>query len=186
MDDSRFDQLAAHFGEASSRRVGIRLLSGLALASLFNLPYQSRDSSARKRHKSRPPCPPCISRKKGKCTRFLLDGTSCDNGGTCQAGLCVPPPFCAVHPDDTPCDSDGRCLKGICNPRPNCSGNTDRECKDCCSNGCIDAFVPGPGGGGGFIIVGCAPSGIGGRCLQSLDCAHPDFPDRKCVGYVCQ
>jgi hypothetical protein len=81
MDGTRFDRLTLALGQRHGRRrVGLLLLS-LVLDGVLT---GSGGTAAKKK-----PCPPCRTRKHGKCKGKQADGTPCENGSTCQNGTCV-------------------------------------------------------------------------------------------------
>src|SRR5215207_2778683 len=81
MDGRHFDTLTRHLSARLSRRTSLSLLASLGLSDLG-----APDHAEAKRKKKR--CPPCKTRKKGKCKKNKPDGTACP-GGTCQNGGCV-------------------------------------------------------------------------------------------------
>lgn len=80
MDARHFDGLARslHNRRSTVGFVGVWLVGSASAPALIE---------ARKRKKK--PCPPCRTRKKGKCKGTQADGAAC-SGGACRDGVCAP------------------------------------------------------------------------------------------------
>ena len=135
MKASVFDTIARNLGTASTRRGIFRLLGGAAVAGSGVALLAGEDAEAKAKHRGKAnrhgkvkdhrrvaaqgkkACPPCKTRKKGKCKKNLPDGTVCP-GGMCQSGSCVakpPPPSSTCTP---PCGSNSVCQNGTCVAKP--------------------------------------------------------------------
>ena len=139
MDSIQFDQLARILTLTPTRRK-------MALCVLSTLVGFGSVTSAEAKHPKKKACPPCKGRKhkKGKCKTLLPDGTPCD-GGTCQAGVCVPNPPVVPPPPPPP--------PAVCEPADGIKNGTETGI-DCgglcprCPNGqpcltqddCLSAF----------------------------------------------
>lgn len=101
MDGSAFDRLTKTLTEPRSRRGVSHILGGVAIGEALGL-LGVAESTARKKK----PCPPCKTRKKGKCKGKLPDGSPC-SGGTCRSGDCVaavPPPTTSPRKPNASCN----------------------------------------------------------------------------------
>jgi hypothetical protein len=157
------------------RRVLLRVLSSIGLASLSSVFISNRDADARKRKRKKK----CKGGKK-KCGKTCIPETRCcvnvdclpGTGQTCQDGLCACPPgdltcdgICVDLETDgancgvcgTACDT-GECVHGACT----CGSNFD--CPAGCA--CADRLQ-----GGGICF-------LGGNTGQSCD-NDDDCPDRS-------
>jgi hypothetical protein len=149
VDEERFDHLARALGRRLPRRhvalLASGILRGLRVGALGLLGSRPGEASA----KNKRPCPPCKTRKKGKCKGLLPDGAACA-GGTCQGGSCVAPPLSCpqgqrlcggaclsvlICCNDADCAGGRTCQQGTCAcpaDRPHvCAGST--ICQQCCS-----------------------------------------------------
>src|SRR5829696_5843763 len=129
MRASGFDTITRDLGTAPTRRGILRLLGGAAAAGsgVALLAGEDAEAKAKRQEKARDhggvaaqgkkkACPPCKTRKKGKCKKNLPDGALCPSG-TCRSGSCVatPPP----PPSDTctpACGANQVCQNGSCVP----------------------------------------------------------------------
>src|SRR5262245_24046976 len=116
MDGDTFDTLVKRALQRSTRRgigrLGIGALAATGLASLGLSATGEVQAKKKGKGKKKPKtCPPCKTRRNGKCQ--------------------------GNQPDDTPCDGTGRCLSGTCNPQPTCSGSGS-SCSSipCCAGLC--------------------------------------------------
>lgn len=138
MDSTHFDALTRSFPALQSRRGVLTALSGglltfltATLAGQDALAAKQRDKRAaatKKRHKK--PCPPCKTRKQGKCKGQVPDGSAC-NGGTCQGGACLSSPC-------VPQDSALVCAAGCGTRSDTCGGAVTCPCpagQGCLTNG---------------------------------------------------
>lgn len=110
MDASRFDRFTRALTVTTSRRGGVRVLTGLTLAGVL-LPRFGLTGVAGKKKR----CDPCQIRKNGKCKGLQPDDTPCRGAGKCFAGTCNPRPACP--PYGSPCSGDtglADCCSGIC------------------------------------------------------------------------
>lgn len=170
MDADRFAAALRTLTTAPSRRTVLRALGGLGLAGLLRWD----DVAAKKRKKK--PCPPCKTRKKGKCKGLLPDGTACA-GGTCQGGTCV------CVPESQVATCAGRCgtWPNTCGQYVSCPSCTDG--KLCLGNG--SCGIP-CGGSVGSCPASCicgfgTPEGQR-YCIQSL----PGCPVQPACGSTLQ
>src|SRR4051794_24260786 len=76
-------------------RVDVHLADCVRGCSVSAVPGRSRVAAKKKK-----PCPPCKTRKKGKCKVTLPDGTA-GAGGTCQGGK-LPCGRCRAPPPPSP------------------------------------------------------------------------------------
>jgi hypothetical protein len=102
MHASRFDTLTKTFAGRFSRRGLLVVAAGgaMGMADLVEVP----DAAARK-------CPPCRTKKRGRCRKKRPNGTPCGEGKTCQRGVCA---TCLA--DFEPCTQTpvDRCCSGHC------------------------------------------------------------------------
>ena len=104
MDADRFDSVArALTGRASRRALASAFAGSLGL---LGLPEVGKVTAKKK------PCPPCKTRKKGKCTSNKPDGAACP-GGACRRGRCAAT-RAALGPCGTGCAGGEVCEHGTC------------------------------------------------------------------------
>jgi hypothetical protein len=142
MDHDQLDALTCTFRKLRSRPGVLMALSG-GLLTLLTATFVGQPAVAgkqrsqhavtnKKRHKQ--PCPPCKTRKHGKCKGRLPDGSACAEG-TCQSGICVlnasssPPPASPPPPSPPPGPT---CTDGIRN-----GSESDVDCGGSCPR-CAD------------------------------------------------
>ncbi len=186
MDSHRFDALTRRVTTVLNRRTSLGVAATLGLLGLGfpdeaagkRKDRQARVKSNKKnkgknKNKSKKPCPPCKSRKKGKCTKTLPDGAACE-GGACQAGSCVATTTTTAAPQCTP-ESTAVTCAGRCGPRlNNCDQAVTCACpggQTCLSNGscgrvCTAGSCPG-------TCAGCSKPTTDGPnvCLANGTCA---------------
>jgi hypothetical protein len=183
MDGSHVDALSHALIEPRSRRRLTRLLSGLTLSGPLTL-FGLGESAAKKKKR----CPPCKTRKHGKCKQTLPDGTACV-GGACQGGRCVssspPPPV--VCPPTCPVCQTCNASTGGCEVRPDGNGQPGQNCQAprvCCSGTCCDAIHACNSGGAcascaevcGPTCTECLTLADGGTlCSTGSGCSPGDF-----------
>jgi hypothetical protein len=148
MDGHQFDDLLRI--ALTSRR------SVLGLALAFSGVITTHElAAAKKKKKNKKPCPPCKTRKHGKCKGTLPDGTGC-SGGTCQGGSCLAPtctpPDGITNGTETGVDCGGLCPR-CANGQP-CTSRDD--CRSAfCANGLCQECAPGLCGSDGNGSCGC-------------------------------
>ena len=159
MDADRFDTLTRAFLMGSSRRTVL----GLSLGGVLS-PLALDVSEAKKKKKK---CPPCKKRKKGKCKGRLPDGTACASG-TCQSGVCTPPPpgpFCA---------GKNECALG---PSVSCEANGGATCFCWVRQDTVMSFCGSQVRALGFDCAICTGSEVcvllGGECGNGIACVIP-------------
>jgi hypothetical protein len=160
MDAEHFDILARSLTHAGSRRSTLAASFGGLLTALGLT--QPHIGEAKKKK----PCPPCKTRKNGKCTGKLPNGRACA-GGICQGGICQPRNTFGPDPADPPA-----CLPAY--------APVDATCGACCSGFCYPLSY-GPGGVGPYV---CSQGRNGGRCLTNGDCLSYECTNYRCVGPV--
>jgi hypothetical protein len=196
MDGSRFDALSRSLAAGHSRRGLTRLLGSLALGGASSR-LGVAESEAKKKHKpKKKACPPCKTRKKGKCKGLLPDGSAC-TGGTCQGGVCLPTPLPPPSPPPDPCAAPPlptACTDGMKNGKEtdiDCGGGTCLRCavgktctsrQDCASARCVE--IPFFGGtcltcvdnitdcgfdADGTTVCGCRQHESGQRFCTKID-----------------
>ena len=170
MDGSRFDSRIRSLTKVRSRRSALATVLGSALG-LRGL------AEAEAKTQKKKACPPCKTRKKGKCKGVLPNGAVCA-GGTCQSGICmataappVPPPVAPLprstctdgvrNGDETDIDCGGSCARCV-------NGRRCAVSNDCasglCSNQTCQECTPGPSCGPGCF---CAEARAGGLVCVS-------------------
>jgi hypothetical protein len=190
MDGARFDTLTRTLtARRSRRRTVVSAFSGALSIVFVSSPIDG--AGAKKK------CPPCKTRKKGKCKGKKPDGTGCGNGRICQRGSCVavgPTCFDTIrNGDETDIDCGGgscpRCVNGqSCLTRNDCASAycKDTVCQECltsdqCPNDAYGACAcPGLAEktpfqhacvslrpGSGVVKPNCAQCPPGNTCAQS-------------------
>jgi hypothetical protein len=166
MDENRFETLIRSLSSRSSRRgVLASLISGLLMALTFVLSGEDAESKKRRKKKRRRCSPHCAGKSCG------ADGCGgscgeCNDGRTCQSGICVCAAACCA---DVDCGSGKLCLKGQCvTGTGTCAQSV---------NTCDLATKPACGG-----TCYCLPTIDGAiRCAAGLTCGTPCASHAECA-----
>lgn len=126
MEDRRFDDLTRGLASSSTRRHALKTIGGGAAGALLAaLGLRSAAAKPKDKDKKKPDC--CPAEAPTLCGRACIDldtdasncgscGGVCIPGGTCVAGVCVPPPCTTnadcIQPAD-PCRAS-ICTGGVC------------------------------------------------------------------------
>jgi hypothetical protein len=168
MDAEHFDALARQLLVTPCRR---GLLAGLASGLLAIVPIglSSEDAAARKKRKRKRRKRRCIPKCAGKvCGDDGCGGScgECNDGRTCQSGICVCAAACCA---DVDCGSGKLCLKGQCvTGTGTCAQSV---------NTCDLATKPACGG-----TCYCLPTIDGAiRCAAGLTCGTPCASHAECA-----
>lgn len=158
MDAERFDTLLRALSTAPSRRGLTRAVAGLVLGGALGSRLAPPETAAKKgggndgnKNKKQKSCPPCKTKKDGKCKGNKPDGTACENGGQCQSGNCVPqasPPPADTCPRHTCCEcySLSTNLPIACVSLADEADLTGKGCTEACGSGAgYTQFDPRPG-----------------------------------------
>lgn len=181
MDADRFDAIAKGLARASTRRAGVKLAAGGALAALLaRLGIEGATAA-------------CVAAGKG-CDKGerCCDGARCKGGKcTCNAGLKDCGQDCRECCTDGDCRSRN-CRGGRCRPVPTPPPPPPASCADGIKNGTeSDVDCGGPCFRKCSIGKACAGDGdcASGHCCGGVCracCANDDCPTYVCSGNVCQ
>lgn len=194
MNPSRLDHLIIALTEVLSRRA----IARSTFASLLGISTVAVADAKRTKKK---PCPPCKGRRKSRCKKPLPDGTPCD-GGTCQAGSCIPsppvlppppPPAPKCEPADgvkngteTGIDCGGLCKR--CSNGQGCLTRDDCLSAFCANNVCQECGVNQCGGDINGECICQAPTGGGtnichtAKGVPNSSCTCP--PGTRCFNFM--
>lgn len=172
MDANRFETLLRVVNGSASRRGMVRTLAGLALGGTLGAAIAEGEAKQ---------CPPCRTKKKGKCKGKKPHGTRCDHGrGVCQSGTCR----CGGGP---PCPPRQVCEAGRCFPQGTCPAGS-RICGPAPSTACGDDCFCGLSAAGNTV---CFESGgfcihfTGDDCQTAAECSTCQTSADCALGQAC-